>query len=153
MTCLDVQTGETEQTPGARQSNREGFSRLTDGQYVLVAHRNEAGDNAVKLIDWTSGELWQRFDHANDWITAAALSPDGQRVLTGDQHGRLRLWNARTAEVLREFEAGSDQVETVCFSADGRLVAFGGANWRVHLWDLQWEGEAPVAWDAGKSSP
>jgi hypothetical protein len=32
--------------------------------------------------------------------TAAALSPDGQRIVTGHADGGLRLWEARSARLL-----------------------------------------------------
>lgn len=54
-------------------------------------------------------------------VTDLAFSPDGATILTGDNGGWLRLWDASTGTALRVFENPSQRVEEVSITADGHL--------------------------------
>lgn len=70
-------------------------------------------------------------------VTAVAFSPDGRRVLSGDQDGGLRIWDRETGAVLHHLVGHRDEVLTVAFSPDGRYALSGGGalDKTIRLWD------------------
>src|SRR5262249_25929636 len=84
---------------------------------------------------------WQRQIHRlrgvlehQDWVRAAAFSPDGKTVLTGSQDNTARLWQAATGKPLGEALRHQGWVVAVAFSPDGKLALTGGADETARLW-------------------
>jgi hypothetical protein len=71
---------------------------------------------------------------------SAALSKDGNRVVTGANDNVLRIWDAKTGALLRTMSgyAGMAAITpiSVDFSPDGRHVVSGGVK-TVTLWDVE----------------
>jgi WD40 repeat protein len=97
------------------------------------------------LRDWEWGRLMhlciqdvRTFD-AQQPIDAAALSPDGTRLVTGGWGGTVRMWDVQSGKELWAIPTGGQYVLAVAFSADGRQFAT-GTNGRpdyVKIWDAQ----------------
>ena len=79
-------------------------------------------------------------------VTALAFSPNGARLASGTQQGKVQMWDVLTGGALAAFEeltvrensghiATSDDIAALAFSPDGTLLAV-GAHSQVHLWDV-----------------
>jgi WD40 repeat protein len=75
-------------------------------------------------------------------VNAVALSPDGGLLACGSsgvthdrEHGRVVLWEMRTAEIARTLDGHADQVRSLSFSPDGATLASGSCDGSVILWD------------------
>jgi WD40 repeat protein len=71
---------------------------------------------------------------------AVAFSPDGTRVLSGDQRATAKLWDAAAGKLLQTFQHTSDtlllQALALAFSPDGKRVLTGGPGDKTaKLWD------------------
>jgi WD40 repeat protein len=68
-------------------------------------------------------------------VHAVAVSPDGTQVLTGDDGGTVRLWDAADGRQHGDDLRYPASVRCLAFSPDGRTVAAGGSagvrRWRV----------------------
>jgi WD40 repeat protein len=69
-------------------------------------------------------------------VEAAAYSPDGRMLATGDWNGRIRLWDTRSwAELDAPRDENMGQISCVAFSPDGKSLAGSGekgmAIWRL----------------------
>ena len=71
----------------------------------------------------------------SECVVAMAVSPDGERVVTGGCEGVIRVWDSTTGDALTQFTGHSDQVNTLAFSPDGRWIASGGRDKTLRLWD------------------
>jgi WD40 repeat protein len=75
-------------------------------------------------------------------VRAVAWSPDGLRFATGDDNGRLQLWDGHAdrepVELGHYIEHG---VRTIAWSPDGRLLATGHNDGSVWLWGPRPEDE------------
>jgi WD40 repeat protein len=74
-------------------------------------------------------------------VTAAALSPAGDAVASGEERGLVLVWDLATGEPRRRFPAHEGRVRAVGFSPDGALVATSGEDGAGRVLDLA-SGEA-----------
>jgi WD40 repeat protein len=70
------------------------------------------------------------------FVEAAAFSPDGSMLATGDDDGEVRLWDVATRIELLAFEAHPGGVSDVAFAPDGRLLVTAGADATAAVWDI-----------------
>ena len=116
----------------------------TNGQVLLSAGR---GDAQALVWDPTQASLRARLPETRDTnidavIEAAALSPDGARVVTALRNGRVTLWDWAGAARVNEWSV-TGQVVAVRFAPRAGLVATLEADGWLRLWR---PGEArPVA--------
>ncbi len=70
---------------------------------------------------------------------AAAFSPDGATVVTGDEQAKIFVWNAKTGAKVREFprEKGHGRgIQSITFSADGKQILTVGKDDAIAIWNL-----------------
>lgn len=85
-------------------------------------------------IGW--GEV-DRLEGHRGAVMALALSPDGQRILSGAADHTLRLWEAPEGLALAPSHSGhKTAVNDLAISADGRRVVAGLTDHSLRLWDL-----------------
>jgi len=97
----------------------------------------------ARVVDVLTGrEVTTLRGHSNA-ITCAALSPDGQRVLTGSTDRTARMWDLATGQEL--FSVRHDrEIYSVLFSPDGGTVVTGGIDPVARLWNADTGTELPV---------
>lgn len=98
-----------------------------DGSGLMMGSQT-LGQSGVRHLDSRSGLVrWGRDGFGTDWIRALAVSPDGILLATGDERGRLRIWEVDSGVLVDEFSTGM-VIQSLAFSTDGRRLAIG-------LWD------------------
>jgi WD40 repeat protein len=136
----DVATGKevsTLELPGDPQY----LAYLPDGKALLSATRRDK-ERECTLWDLESGKPLRTW---KGWHGPVVLSPDGKRLLTGGENGRLHVWDVGTGEELRSFATHHHEHigqhdaarRSAVFSADGKLLAAAAVTDRVHVWDLK----------------
>ena len=72
------------------------------------------------------------------WECSRALrfSPDGTILASGDEWGKVSLWDIAKGNRLREFEGHKRIVSALRFSPDGRRLASGSIDGTIKLWDV-----------------
>lgn len=76
----------------------------------------------------------------------AAFSPDGTKVVTGDEQARILLWDAKTGKLIREYprtKGHTRGIQSISFSPSGSQFVTVGKDDAVCLWNLS--GGDPVA--------
>jgi WD40 repeat protein len=132
----DVTTGEWIRTLEGDEGrlNAVYVTFSPDGKHLLLA----AG--SVKIWDAATGETLGTIAPSRVGYRAAALSPDGTRVVTVNQSPTVvKLWNAATGELLLDIKSFAAPIESVAFSPDGaRIASTGGygtlSDQSVKLW-------------------
>lgn len=93
-----------------------------------------SGYSAPMIYDVATGErvstlLW-------DASRAIRFSPDGQRLATGDEFGKVSVWDLGSRSRIMEKEAHGGIVSLVMFSPDGRSLISGGCDGGLKVWDV-----------------
>ncbi len=104
-----------------------------DGRVVFLAVQDGTGDAGVCSLYWL--DLEQDIPavcltgHASQ-VNALAVSPDGTRVLSGDEDGLILVWDPATGAVTDRLDAQAGPVRGITFSPDGRFAyaVSGGAQ-------------------------
>ncbi|CAK0903482.1 unnamed protein product [Prorocentrum cordatum] len=111
-----------------------------------------AADGARAPARWTAqARLQDRFRHSH-LVLGVALSPDGERVLTGSLDGLARVWHAGgvadgigrdgTAwELIAVLKAHSDAIWSVAWAPDGGRLLTGSADGVTHVWEPEGSGD------------
>jgi len=98
-----------------------------------------SSNGLVRLWNATSGAaLGEPFPADGTRATQFAFTPDGGRILLGDQGGSLSCWNAKTGKrmfPLPAIQRGS--IIGLASSADGRVVVASSSDGTARVWDLQ----------------
>lgn len=69
-------------------------------------------------------------------ISAIAFSPDGRTIASGDQEGRIKLWDVESGVDIATINGHGKEVSSVIFSPDGAMLASGSGDDTVKLWDV-----------------
>jgi WD40 repeat protein len=64
-----------------------------------------------------------------------AYSPDGRRIVTAEDAGTVRQWDAATGKPIGASMKGTGTVEDVAFTPDGRLIASTSSDGTMRLWN------------------
>jgi WD40 repeat protein len=109
------------------------------------AHGPSASDQRnqnVILWDATTGNrIGEPLLGHNGGVTAAAFSPDGKLLASGDYTGAIRLWDVDTLAARGDRIAAGSPVRVLRFSPDGTTLASGHSDGGLRLWAM-----SPEAW-------
>jgi WD40 repeat protein len=123
------------------------------------------GGAAISLWDVGARKLLRRLDKDNfldSGFCAAAFTPDGKTLATGQSDGSMRLWDIAAGNAPRRFawKTKQDKSDTylsaVAFAPDGERLAAAGESpkfgVRVRMWDMSAaEKLPPLLWEASTS--
>ncbi len=84
--------------------------------------------------------LDQTFFGHNGGVLSVAVSPDGNKVLSGSYDKTVRLWNRQTGQELfcaQGADGHTQPVTAVAFSPDGNFALSASLDRTVRLWDVR----------------
>ncbi|KAF9232747.1 hypothetical protein BU15DRAFT_67207 [Melanogaster broomeanus] len=113
-----------------------------------------------RLLGWDgkSVKVWMMEERVSEVVVmgsdtriiAAAVFPDGKRVLTGHERGWLKVWDCETGKILEVWKTDNEDPavhdDDFVFSPNGDYVATGDDKRQVSLW-------RPPGWDKTRQLP
>ncbi|MCZ7544521.1 MAG: WD40 repeat domain-containing protein [Anaerolineae bacterium] len=66
-------------------------------------------------------------------ITAAAWSPDGTRLVSASEDGRIRIWDVERGDAVATLESHAQDFEEIVWSPDGKQLL--SSSWNGEIWD------------------
>jgi len=72
--------------------------------------------------------------HSRAVTALASIASAPERLLSGGEDGRMRLWNTASGELVRDFDHGGP-VAAVAARADGKRLVSAGANGAGRMWN------------------
>src|SRR5208337_4584516 len=92
-------------------------------------------DNAVRILDSSTGQILKTLTENESWATSVAFSPDGRKVASGTWNGPVRIWDANSGSQLQVLRQHAGHVNSVEFSPDGSRILSAGSD-GVFVWDV-----------------
>jgi tRNA A-37 threonylcarbamoyl transferase component Bud32 len=78
-------------------------------------------------------ELWT--SNVGNFVVSVSYSPDGKRIVSGDNGGHVRVWDAASGEEQWESKNVGNTVVSVSYSPDGKRIVSGDWTDHVRVWD------------------
>ena len=101
------------------------FYWSADGRSIFVFALSMKEVQQLRVPD---GALMQTYSGNTDVISALAVSPDGQWLVTGAFHNPIRLWRVGNAKPAREIPVTLPRVQALAFSRDSKTFAVGAGD-------------------------
>ena len=130
-------------------------ARQLAGQLIgrLLANRTPSiqalVNQAVEWIAWPwlrplnpsltapGGPLIRTLECHTDSVLAVAMTPDGNRAVSGSEDRTLRLWDLESGQTIRTFEGHTDRVLGAAVTPDGRRAVSASRDRTLRLWNLE----------------
>jgi WD40 repeat protein len=104
-------------------------------------------DHALRVFDPFSRRLIATLPGHQYDVTAAAFSPDGARLFTGDRWGVVFLWDATSGRTLFRQTGNTGPVIAVAFSGGAERIAAAFWDKTVRIWDAAGRAVATLVHD------
>ena len=69
-------------------------------------------------------------------VERAVFSPNEEIIATGDDDGKIRLWNADSGKLIRTLEGHTKAVYCLDFSPNGQMLVSGSADNTIMFWQI-----------------
>ena len=126
--------------------------RMLDYESTIVAHEGSitaislspAGDLIASVsmdgyakIWATNGSLMRRIKVTSKGVLVVAFSPDGKSIATGDEEGKIRVWNVKTGAGLAFAGSHDRGVTALAWTANGEMLVSGGGDKTLRYWNTR----------------
>ncbi len=106
------------------------FSQHRHTVYVSSGHGRLTGFNIESDRDK------RRFIGHLSTVGAIAVSPKEDQIVSGDESGRVIVWEVENAQPLITLTAAGPAITSLDWSSDGRRIVAGKADGTVQIWPL-----------------
>jgi WD40 repeat protein len=110
----------------------ECVAALPDGAHFVVGLAGngrpdyaDEHENEVRLYH-VDGTLVHTFEGHTGWVHAVAVTPDGQRIISGSQDTRVMVWSVATKSLVSTCAGHTEWVLAVAAMPDGQRFLSGG---------------------------
>jgi WD40 repeat protein len=117
------------------ESKIRGLTLSPDGR-ILAATADDESAKTIRLWETAAGRQRGQVSVDGRYLCAAAFSPDGNTLASGDFSGTVWLWDTFSGKELVQLQGHGGRVCSVAFSPDGKTLASGSMDTTVLVWDV-----------------
>jgi eukaryotic-like serine/threonine-protein kinase len=70
-------------------------------------------------------------------VCSVAISPDGQRIISGSRDKSIKIWDAETCKELQTLKGHENWVTCLAVSPDGQRIISGSWDQTIKIWDVE----------------
>ncbi len=108
----------------------------------------EEQQNKIKKTKQSQATITQAFDfRGQKWqckltilnsnvVHSIAISSNGKMIISGDEDGKVKVWNLTTGELVRICDSCSSSIYSVAISSNGKMIVSGDEDGKVKIWNL-----------------
>lgn len=108
------------------------FAAAPSGPLILLTLE----DGSVRVYDTARRQTVRTLAKHPQGAYAAAWSPDGTKVATGDETARIWIEDPRTGKKIREYRTHIKGIEKLSFTSDSAKVVSTGKDDEIKIYDL-----------------
>jgi WD40 repeat protein len=145
------------QAENAEQATKEKAEQLRHSLYVNsiqladAKYREGNASQVRSLLDACSEDLrgweWNRLNYIADQaamtlqpnsnVYTAVFSHDGKRAISGDDEGKVQIWDLATGQEIRKLLGHKSAVCSIAVSPDDRHIVSGSWDKTIRIWDAE----------------
>jgi WD40 repeat protein/serine/threonine protein kinase len=110
-----------------------GLAFSHDGRFLAAATVAEGHLGLVRTEGW---EVVAHTKSPDSPYISLSFSPDGDYLATGDDNGKVELWNVNPLRLIAVMGRHAARVKSVAFSPDGKQVVSSSDDKTIALWDV-----------------
>lgn len=93
-------------------------------------------DGFLKVWELNSNALKLRIRVSLRGVLTVAYAPDGHTIATGDEEGRIRVWNSETGMSMPINGSRDGAINVLAWTPDGKLLVAGSTDKTLSYWDV-----------------
>lgn len=93
----------------------------------------------VQVWDVATNRLLKDWEPDTTGIESMAITSDSQRLITGNESGKLTFWNLSTYKSLKSIQVSQEQIMEIALSSDDAVMATSSFNEPLRIWDVATE--------------
>jgi WD40 repeat protein/serine/threonine protein kinase len=109
-----------------------GVAFSSDGRWLACV----SPFRLIALFDTGNWKLRDKVEGSDTRLVTVSFSRDNKHLVTGDDDGRVRLWEIEPLREIALLGRHTSRVKSVAFSPDGSEVASAGDDRQINLWDV-----------------
>lgn len=111
-----------------------GLALSKDGAKLAIAEGAPGKSGAIRLLDYSTGNVLFTLDQEKDECYAVAFSPDAKLIVGGAPDGTVRVWNSVDGKLITTLKDLNGWITGIAFSPDGKLMAASSTNQTAQVW-------------------
>ena len=124
-----------ERLEAIRRALRTGSVKPPRDEPASAAPARDSGTTKVVCLEARTGKPLLDLKGHTFGVQSMAVSPDGERIVTGSWDHTAKVWDARTGTLLLDLKGHAWIVTSVAFSPDGMRIVTGSADNTARMWD------------------
>ncbi|MDJ0618110.1 MAG: WD40 repeat domain-containing protein [Calothrix sp. MO_192.B10] len=105
------------------QYNKDGYIYSDERKKYLI--------NVVNLKTGTNRKLVHK-----NLLTQVKISSSGNILVTGDNEGKLNIWNLRSGKLQKKLIGHETEIKSIAISPDEKTIVSTEDNGQIKIWDL-----------------